>query len=59
MSDIINLLSDHIANQIAAGEVVQRPSSLVKELMENALDAEASEIQLIIKDAGKEVVIPS
>ncbi|MFM2204403.1 MAG: hypothetical protein RLZZ605_1367, partial [Bacteroidota bacterium] len=56
MSDIINLLSDHIANQIAAGEVVQRPSSLVKELMENALDAEASEIQLIIKDAGKELV---
>jgi DNA mismatch repair protein MutL len=56
VSDIINLLSDHIANQIAAGEVVQRPSSLVKELMENALDAEASEIQLIIKDAGKELV---
>ena len=56
MSDVINLLSDHIANQIAAGEVVQRPSSLVKELMENALDAEATEIQLIIKDAGKELV---
>ena len=56
MSDVINLLSDHIANQIAAGEVVQRPSSLVKELMENALDAAATEIQLIIKDAGKELV---
>lgn len=56
MSDIINLLSDHIANQIAAGEVIQRPSSAVKELLENAVDAGASEIQLIIKDAGKELI---
>ena len=53
MRDIIQLLPDAIANQIAAGEVVQRPSSVVKELMENSIDAGASMIQLIIKDAGK------
>ena len=56
MSDIIQLLPDHIANQIAAGEVVQRPSSVVKELMENAIDANASQIRLIIKDAGKTLI---
>ena len=56
MSDRIKLLPDNIANQIAAGEVIQRPASVVKELMENALDAAATEIQLIIKDAGKELV---
>lgn len=56
MADIIQLLSDHIANQIAAGEVIQRPASAVKELMENAIDAGATEIQLVIKDAGKELV---
>ena len=56
MADVIQLLSEHIANQIAAGEVVQRPASAVKELMENAIDAGATEIQLIIKDAGKELI---
>ena len=53
MSDIIQLLPDHVANQIAAGEVVQRPASVVKELLENAIDADATDIKLIIKDAGK------
>ncbi len=54
--DIIQLLSDHIANQIAAGEVIQRPASAVKELLENAVDAGATEVQLILKDAGKELI---
>ncbi|MCE3228362.1 MAG: mismatch repair protein MutL [Bacteroidetes bacterium] len=57
MSDnIIALLPDHVANQIAAGEVVQRPSSVVKELLENAVDAGATQIRLIIKDAGKSLI---
>ena len=56
MSDIIQLLPDHVANQIAAGEVVQRPASVVKELMENAIDANATTIKLLIKDAGKTLV---
>ena len=56
MPDVIHLLSDHIANQIAAGEVIQRPASAVKEMLENAVDAGATDIQLIIKDAGKELV---
>ncbi len=56
MTDIIQLLPDHVANQIAAGEVVQRPASVVKELLENAIDAEATDIKLIIKDAGKTLV---
>ena len=56
MPDIIQLLPDNIANQIAAGEVIQRPASAVKELLENAVDAGATEIKLIINDAGKALV---
>ncbi len=56
MSDIIQLLPDHVANQIAAGEVVQRPASVVKELLENAIDAKATFIKLIIKEAGKTLI---
>ncbi|MEO6733394.1 MAG: DNA mismatch repair endonuclease MutL [Ferruginibacter sp.] len=56
MPDIIQLLPDNIANQIAAGEVIQRPASAVKELLENAVDAGATEIKLIVNDAGKALV---
>lgn len=56
MSDIIRLLPDSVANQIAAGEVIQRPASAVKELLENAVDAGADRIQLIISDAGKTLI---
>ncbi|MEZ5082045.1 MAG: DNA mismatch repair endonuclease MutL [Bacteroidales bacterium] len=56
MPDIIHLLTDSVANQIAAGEVIQRPASVVKELLENAVDSGADEITLVIKDAGKVLV---
>ncbi len=56
MADIINLLPENIANQIAAGEVIQRPASAVKELLENAVDAGATEIKLYVNDAGKALV---
>jgi DNA mismatch repair protein MutL len=56
MADIISLLPDHVANQIAAGEVIQRPASVVKEIVENAIDAKATDIQLLINGAGKTMI---
>ena len=55
-SGVIQLLSDQVSNQIAAGEVVQRPSSVVKELVENAVDAEATQIRVVIKESGKTLI---